>query len=82
MSELMVYLGKRQNWKISYHHRERIIARLSWGSDVIFIIAPATSCQFRPPIAFSTDLSGITTELWEILVFSPADGALILHTIT
>ena len=36
--------------------------------------------QFRPPIALRTDLSGITTELWEIQVFSPADGALILHS--
>ena len=38
--------------------------------------------QFRPPIALRTDLSRITTELWEIPVFSPADGALILHMIT
>ena len=32
--------------------------------------------QFRPPIALRTDLSHITTELWEI-----PDGALILHMI-
>ena len=38
--------------------------------------------QFRPLIALCTDLSRITTELWEIPVFSPADGALILHMIT
>ena len=38
--------------------------------------------QFRPPIALRTDLSRITTELWEIPVFSPADCALILHMIT
>ena len=35
-----------------------------------------------PPIALRTDLSRIKKELWEIPVFSPADGALILHTIT
>ena len=28
-----------------------------------------------------TDLSRITTELWEIPVFSPADGAILLHVI-
>ena len=38
--------------------------------------------QFRPLIALRTDLSCITTELWEIPVFSPTDGALILHMIT
>ena len=36
--------------------------------------------QFRPPIVLRTDLSLITTELWEISVF--LDGALILHMIT
>ena len=38
--------------------------------------------QFRPLTALRTDLLHITTELWEILVFSPADGALILHMTT
>ena len=35
--------------------------------------------KFRLPIALCTDLSRITTELWEIPAFSPADGALVLH---
>ena len=30
----------------------------------------------------SADLSRITTELWEIPIFSPADGALILNMLT
>ena len=34
--------------------------------------------QFRPPIALA---SHITTELWEISVFYPADGAMIVHMI-
>ena len=38
--------------------------------------------QLRPPIALRTDLSRIRAELWEIPVFSPADGALILHMIS
>ena len=38
--------------------------------------------QFCPALALRTDLLRITTELWEIPVFSPADGALILHMIT
>ena len=29
-------------------------------------------CQFRPPIALRTDLSHITTELWEIPVLRMA----------
>ena len=37
----------------------------------------SSTVQFRPLIALCTDLSRVTTELWEIPVFSPADGALI-----
>ena len=35
--------------------------------------------QFRPPIALRTDLSHVTTELWEIR--NVEDGALILDMI-
>ena len=38
--------------------------------------------QFRPSKALHTNLLRITTELWEIPVFSPADGALIWQMIT
>ena len=43
------------------------------------------TCSFSGPLSPSdsahyahTDLSCITTELWEIPVFSPADGAIII----
>ena len=46
------------------------------------IKAVALYQQFRSRIALCSDLSRITTEMWEIPAFSLADGALILHMIT
>ena len=37
-----------------------------------FIVDDVTPMQFRPPIALRTDLSHITTELWEIPVLRMA----------
>ena len=53
--------------KTRLHHNESNLLQLESNAD---------RKQFRPSIALRTDLLHITTELWEIPVFSPVDGAL------
>ena len=38
------------------------------GSIIVYILKPAPPPQFGPAIALRTDLTHITTELWEIPV--------------
>ena len=45
-------------------------------SCILKPISPSDSARYA-----HTDLSSSTTELWETSVFSPADGAIILHMI-